>query len=280
MARYIFSDHHRERNGNNTNTRCRSLFRSTCIKPYIPPTTFNDSTTDDAPNHQHKYPHHEKQLEPSPAHRTTTVQPTLSQAKSSLTKKVTNAITLADFHKEELYDLLRNGRFEPVQKDAIPASALVFGSRFIAQLEKSEDGTRCKTRLVAHNYAEDWARFIATKAPTVQRLHTRLLFSLAASIRYTSTFSRDISQANIQSPSDLVHDVYIITPAELHLHPGTILKIIGPLYGVPGSDLHWYMTYLDFHESIIQMFRTPADPCVLVRRLTEQLEANIILQVY
>jgi hypothetical protein len=55
-------------------------------------------------------------------------------------------------------------------------------------------------------------------------------------------YLRDISQAYMQSTIALNHDFYINPPRELaqqlNLKPGSILRVVKPLYGVPEAGNH------------------------------------------
>lgn len=62
---------------------------------------------------------------------------------------------------------------------------------------------RHKYRLVAQNYADKGAAAISTKAPTVQRFSQRLSLNIAASLPEMSTYTRDVTQAYIQSNTPL-----------------------------------------------------------------------------
>lgn len=58
-----------------------------------------------------------------------------------------------------------------------------------------------------------------------------------------------------------------------------VLKVVKPLYGIPESGLHWYLTYLDHHLTRLGMQRSMVDPCVLLKRDKDGLVGTIILQV-
>lgn len=68
-------------------------------------------------------------------------------------------------------------------------------------------------------------------------------------------------------------------PAELDLPLVDVLQIVGPLHGIPGSGLHWYLMYLSDHLDTLGMKRALADPCLLYRHHNEQLDGLVLLQV-
>lgn len=73
----------------------------------------------------------------------------------------------------------------------------VFGSKFVDDIKPVNIGVRYKCRLAARNYRDDQAATITTKAPTVQQLTQRFIQSMAASLKYTSTYTGNITSAYI-----------------------------------------------------------------------------------
>lgn len=120
---------------------------------------------------------------------------------------------------------------------------------------------------------------IATKASTMQRFSHRLLLALSASNKGTKLFTRDVIQANVQSKSSLERESYIRPPYGLGLGSYMVLQVIKPLYGIPESGLHWYLTYLVHNLDNLGMKSTQSDPCLLVKRNGEDLEGMIALKV-
>lgn len=59
----------------------------------------------------------------------------------------------------------------------------------------------------------------------------------------------------------------------------TVLRVVKPLYGIPDSGLHWYLTYLEHHLVRIGMEISVVDPFALIKRRHNQLIREIILQV-
>ena len=92
-------------------------------------------------------------------------------------------------------------------------------------------------------------------------------------------YTRDVTQAYIQSKSKLERKVYIKPPKEMMLSDDQVLRVIKPLYGIPESGLHWSLTYLEHHVESLGMKRTLIDPCVLVKRNKNGLDVLMFLQV-
>lgn len=133
--------------------------------------------------------------------------------------------------------------------------------------------------MVAQNYSDEEPTSIPTKAPTVQRFSKRTVISIITSLPYLRTNTHEITQEYIQSHTELERSVYIRAPSQHGLPPGYILKVVKPLYGIPESGLHWYLTYLTNHLETLKKESARADPCVFIKRDGDQLVGLILLQV-
>lgn len=68
-------------------------------------------------------------------------------------------------------------------------------------------------------------------------------------------------------------------PHELGLPPRSVLKVIQPLYGIPESGLHWYLTNLEHHVGEFSMKQSVVDPCFLYKREMRKLIGLVAIQV-
>lgn len=66
-------------------------------------------------------------------------------------------------------------------------------------------------------------------------------------------YLRDVTQAYTQSTTKLNRNIFAKPPKELNLPKNIVLKINGPLYGVPESGTHWYGTYMKHHTEKLKM---------------------------
>lgn len=55
--------------------------------------------------------------------------------------------------------------------------------------------------------------------------------------------STEVSQAYLQSVVKVLRDVYLHPTKESHLPPGTLLKLLRPLYGLPDAGDYWHSTF-------------------------------------
>lgn len=150
------------------------------------------------------------------------------------------------------------------------------------ELNKVGDQLRKNCRLVAQNYADEDATELPTKSPTVSRFFRRVpLVSVTLSITAPLTdmvpYTRDISQAYIQSQTFLERDIYKRATKELGLPDGFVLNVMKPLYGIPEYVLRWYFTYITHNLETLKMCLTRADPCALTRRTNVNLYGMILL---
>lgn len=268
--------------------RGRKIFRTTCVKPWTRPLTKHDTNDqdqhtkenccqpemimanieDDTGNNIHNETKMQDDIDLGDEARKVDVK------RGSLEEKAFSAS-----RKTELEGLLRDGTFKPTQLSDVPHSTRIFGCRFVDELKKVGAQLKKKSRLVAQNYSDIGATCIPTKAPTVQRYSQRTALSIAVSSPHMESYTRDITQAYVQSNTMLERNVYIKAPPELDLPDGFVLKVVKPLYGIPESGLHWYLTYLTHHLDTLHMTRSKSDPCVLIKRSKGQLEGLILLQV-
>jgi hypothetical protein len=123
-----------------------------------------------------------------------------------------------------------------------------------------------KSRLVVQAYNDQEKELVLTQSPTIQRVSQRLILCIAA-IGLHSLYLRDISQAYVQSTTNLNREFYVRPPRELQSELGigkdTVLKVLKPLYGVPEAGNHWFKTYHSHHVQQLHMDQSTYDPCLL-----------------
>ena len=180
---------------------------------------------------------------------------------------------------KELTSLLSRGVFKIVKKDTVPVSERIYGTKWVDTMKTVDGNTFPKSRLVAQNYNDEGAAEINTKSPTISRTGQRIVLATAALSPKHELYTRDITQAYVQSESELERPVYLYPPAEMHLSSDYVLLAIKPIYGVPESGVHWFNTYQDHHVNRLNMCATKFDPCLLYLREQGKLKAVTALQV-
>lgn len=172
-----------------------------------------------------------------------------------------------DSRRAELAGLKKAKVFKVVDRCTVPKGTRIYGTRWVDTLKPQDDGSQKeKSRLVAQNFRDYQARSIPTKAPTISKLGQRLSLAIAAMHPNGNAYVRDITQAYIQSKSELERDVYLKPPPEMNLSEDKVLIAVKPLYGVPESGLHWFLTYKDHHVKKLGMQQCTIDKCLLYKR--------------
>jgi hypothetical protein len=169
--------------------------------------------------------------------------------------------------QKELNGLLEKGVFEICNLSDIPQGVRLFNSRFVDEVKFLGTSKAFeKSRLVVQAYDDQEKKLVLTQSPTIQRVSQRLILCIAAMGQH-ELYLRDISQAYVQSTTNLNREFYVRPPRELQnqlgLDESSVLKILKPLYGVPEAGNHWFKTYHEHHINKLQMQQSTFDPCLL-----------------
>lgn len=173
---------------------------------------------------------------------------------------------------KELTGLLEKGVFEIVTFAEVPQGVRLFNSRFVDEVKfQGTDKAFEKSRLVVQAYNDGEKDLVLTQSPTIQRVSQRLILCIAAikvpSDQERSLYLRDISQAYVQSTTNLNRQFFVRPPKEMHtifgLGEDAILHVLKPLYGVPEAGNHWFRTYHEHHTVDLEMGTSTYDPCLL-----------------
>ena len=106
--------------------------------------------------------------------------------------------------KKEITCLLEAGIFEIVDRKDVPKGTRIYGSRWVDTLKRGRDGQGVeKSRLIAHNYRDYRSRHIPTEAPTISKIGQGLALIIVAMKTDGNAFVRDVTQAYVQSKSEL-----------------------------------------------------------------------------
>jgi Reverse transcriptase (RNA-dependent DNA polymerase) len=90
-------------------------------------------------------------------------------------------------------------------------------------------------------------------------------------------WTRDITQAFLQSNQQLLHDVYILPPKELGLQSDVVWRVKSALYGLPEATGQWFATYQPHHTDKEHLARTASltDPCLFIKGNATTSPANL-----
>jgi hypothetical protein len=64
----------------------------------------------------------------------------------------------------------------------------------------------------------------------------------------------------------------------MNLSEDEVRLVPRPLYGIPGSGLHWFITFHNHYTEVLQMSSSRADPCLLYKHINT-VPCGVILQV-
>ena len=190
-----------------------------------------------------------------------------------------NPDTFHESRLKEIRGLFARGTFRIVKSSEVPTSSRIYGTRWVDVMKDVDGAEVPKSRLVAQAYADEGAATLCTKSPTVSRAGQRIVLATAAQEKDTILYTRDITQAYLQSHSSLERCIYLKPPLELNLSDEFVLRAIKPLYGLPESGLHWFLTYQGHHLNRLRMSKTRMDPCLLYLRNGNRLSGVTALQV-
>ena len=116
---------------------------------------------------------------------------------------------------KEITGLLKKGVFKITKLINIPQGIRLFNSRFVDKIKNPGTNKAFKkSRLVIQAYNNQEKEFVLTQSPTIQRVSQRLILCIAA-IELHSLYLQDISQAYIQSTTNLNCEFYVRLPHEL-----------------------------------------------------------------
>ena len=227
-----------------------------------------------------------RQIEAQSEHFLTSVQGDQQITMAFITKKEENDLELAkdlrqrgvittpgqpfqESQQQEIDSLIARGVFEFVRYDPNIHKGRIFNSRLVNEVKGKLTGAPYeKSRLVIQAYNDAGKGVILTQSPTIQRASQRLILALAPSLvrRGIKLFSRDITQAYVQSTTFLNRLILSRIPAEIrHKFPeNTIMVVRKPLYGIPEAGTHWWATYNKHHQEKLGMETSSYDPCLLI----------------
>jgi hypothetical protein len=184
-----------------------------------------------------------------------------------------------DSRRSEIDGLMQRGVFRIVPRSEVVPETRIYRTKWVDSY-KTVNGQRVqKSRLVAQNFNDKGAADIPTRSPTVSRVAQRFIIAAAAIFPTNVVYIRDISQAYVQSHSYLERPVYLEAPPEMEVAENHVLVAQKPLYGIPESGLHWFLTYHGHHCKLLGMQESTADMCLLYRHDPDGGTNMTVLQV-
>src|SRR5271155_1799902 len=258
-------------------------FRSTVVKPYLQPESIEANPEIDPKPQESEI---DRTAQPPVEPRPQLPQPKRGRGRPRKYPELTAMADTADIsvylqenaplsqfrtsRQKELTGLLEKGVFEVVKLADVPDGIRLFNSRFVDEIKNpGTDLAFEKSRLVVQAYNDAEKKLVLTQSPTIQRVSQRLILCIAAMKLRDDMhlYLRDISQAYVQSATNLNREFYVRPPRELENELGigkdSVLKVLKPLYGVPEAGNHWFKTYHSHHVQQLNMEQSTYDPCLL-----------------
>lgn len=133
--------------------------------------------------------------------------------------------------------------------------------------DQESDKPRKKARFIILGYRDPDKGRIVNEAPTVSRFSVRLVVALSRMLDYP-LWSRDVTQAFVQSKDNLKRELYMRVPKRQNVletirdPPHSVLKAIKTLYGLPESPTYWWTTFSSFYSKELGMEPAVLDPCL------------------
>ena len=175
--------------------------------------------------------------------------------------------------QKEIDGLIQKNVFNMVGRNVVPNGARIFGTRFVDEMKNiNTPKAFAKSRLVVQAYRDNEKQQVLTQSPTIQRASQRLILCLSVSMPNHQLHLRDITQAYVQSETNLIREFYVEPPMEMGLSNDIVLKVIKPLYGIPEAGNHWFSTYHKLYTDGLNMKTSTYDPCLLYRRTNDTLD--------
>ncbi len=171
----------------------------------------------------------------------------------------------------EIENLVRRGTWEMVLEEDVPKDAnMITGSFFVTFEDVETEKPTFKARFVAHgNRDSDKDQFVHDST-TVRQSSVRLLVAIAAIMGF-DVWTEDISQAYLQSASELLRELYLKPNRQLKVPAGYVLKLLRPLYGLADSGDYWHATFAKHLSDDLAMKPVASDISRFFRRTREQV---------
>ena len=166
--------------------------------------------------------------------------------------------------------LLEKRVFQVVNPKNVLVSIRVFNLWFVDEIKNAgTDKAFEKSCFVVQAYNNFNNDLILTQSATIQQVSQRLIVYLAAIFQNNiiKLYLCNVTQAYVQSISDLNRDFFICPPPELitmmGASPECILKVVKLLYSIPEAGNHWFVTYHKYHINTLAISESTYNPCLI-----------------
>ena len=154
---------------------------------------------------------------------------------------------------------MKRGTWKLVLRDEVPKDANVMGGRFVLAIKDADtDKPTYKARFVVQGHRDRDKDLLVHTSSALRQNSLKILVSIAAMFGFP-IWTHDVSQAYLQSGSQLLRDVYVKPTKEFELTPNVLFKLLRPLYGLPDAGDYWHMKFANHLRDDLHMRDTIGD---------------------
>lgn len=161
--------------------------------------------------------------------------------------------------QKEIAELIKRGTWKIVLMEDIPKNSNVMNGRFVMAIKDIEtDKPFYKARFVVQGHRDREKDNLVHNSTTVRHSSIRTMVAMAALFGFR-IWTQDVTNAYIQSASQLLREVYLRPSKEFELESTHVLKLLRPLYGLADSGDYWNATYSDHIRKDLNMELSATD---------------------
>ncbi len=127
-------------------------------------------------------------------------------------------------------------------KDVPSGANMITGSFVVTIKDVETENPIFKARFVAHGNRDSEKGQLVHDSTTARQISVRLLLAMSAIMGFY-VWTEDISQAHLQSASELLREFHLKPNCQLRIPAGYVLKLLCPLCGLADSGDYWNATF-------------------------------------
>lgn len=112
----------------------------------------------------------------------------------------------------------------------------------------------------------------------MKRISLRLLRAVTVS-KKCSVHVRDVRKEFIMSETLLCPRMFMKSPAEMNMESVKVVKVVKPVYGIPGSRNHWFKSFTDYHKEVDVVKQSSTYSCLVFANTDGELEGIAKIEV-
>eukprot|EP00172_Hildenbrandia_rubra_P000344 Plantae.Rhodophyta-Hildenbrandia_rubra.ctg11618.p1 GENE.Plantae.Rhodophyta-Hildenbrandia_rubra.ctg11618~~Plantae.Rhodophyta-Hildenbrandia_rubra.ctg11618.p1 ORF type:complete len:534 (+),score=91.74 Plantae.Rhodophyta-Hildenbrandia_rubra.ctg11618:92-1603(+) len=173
--------------------------------------------------------------------------------------------------KKEWDGLMKSKTFACIDEKEIAKDANILNGRFVLGIKDPDAPDEIfKARFAMQGHVDKHKESMLKEAPTIMKRSIRLLLAIASAKGFY-IWTRDATQAYMQSDENLLRDVCLRPPSTMKIPEGKMLKIVKPMHGLTEAGACWWLSSKDYHLNDLEMKQTALDPCLFCRQSENDL---------